>query len=86
VTRLPPTRAVVDLDAIARNYRRLRDRVAPRAVMAVVKADAYGHGAAAVARRLEREGADRFAVANTDEGVALRRAGISGDVLLLSCA
>lgn len=82
----PTTRAVIDLDAIARNYRRLRDRVAPRAVIAVVKADAYGHGAAAVARRLEREGADRFAVANTDEGVALRRAGISGEVLLLSCA
>ena len=86
MTRFPPTRALVDLDAIAHNYRRLRNRVAPRAVIAVVKADAYGHGAAAVARRLEHEGADRFAVANTDEGVALRRAGISGDVLLLSCA
>jgi alanine racemase len=81
-----PTRAIVDLDAIARNYRALRDRVAPRQVVAVVKADAYGHGAAAVARRLEREGAGRFAVANTDEGVALRRAGVSGEVLLLSCA
>ncbi|HEY2798804.1 MAG TPA: alanine racemase [Thermoanaerobaculia bacterium] len=80
------TRAVIDLDAIARNYRALRDRVSPRAVFAVVKADAYGHGAAAVARRLEREGADRFAVANTDEGVALRRAGVVGEVLLLSCA
>jgi alanine racemase len=81
-----PTRALVDLEAIARNYRRLRDRVAPRGVIAVVKADAYGHGAAVVARRLEREGADRFAVANPDEGVALRRAGVSGEVLLLSCA
>jgi alanine racemase len=80
------TRAVVDLDAIARNYRALRDRVSPRLVFAVVKADAYGHGAAAVARRLEREGADRFAVASTDEGVALRRAGVVGEVLLLSCA
>ncbi len=84
--RGPTTRAVIDLDAIARNYRALRDRVAPRPVFAVVKADAYGHGAAAVARRLEREGADRFAVANTDEGVALRRAGVDGEVLLLSCA
>ncbi len=55
-------------------------------MFAVVKADAYGHGAAAVARRLEREGADRFAVANADEGVALRRAGVAGEVLLLSCA
>ena len=81
-----PTRALVDLDAIARNYRLLEDRVEGRAVFAVVKANAYGHGAAAVARRLEREGAKRFAVANTDEGVALRRAGVSGEVLLLSCA
>jgi alanine racemase len=90
-SRLPPsdsglTRAIIDLDAIARNYRSLRDRVSPRPVFAVVKADAYGHGAAAVARRLEREGADRFAVANTDEGVALRRCGVVGEVLLLSCA
>jgi alanine racemase len=77
---------VIDLDAVARNYHTLRDRVSPRPVFAVVKADAYGHGAAAVARRLEREGADRFAVANTDEGVALRRAGVVGEVLLLSCA
>ena len=82
-----PARAVVDLDTIARNYRFLQDRVGTRrAVYAVVKADAYGHGAAAVARRLEREGADRFAVANVEEGVALRRAGVGGEVLLLSCA
>ena len=53
---------------------------------AVVKADAYGHGAAAVARRLEREGADRFAVAQSDEGVALRRAGVGGEILVLSYA
>ncbi|MEP6993599.1 MAG: alanine racemase [Acidobacteriota bacterium] len=78
---------LIDLDAIARNYRFLRDRVGSgRGVYAVVKANAYGHGAAAVARRLEREGADRFAVASTDEGVALRRAGVSGLVLLLSGA
>jgi len=65
----------------------VRDRVAPgRAVYAVVKADAYGHGAPAVARRLADEGADRFAVAHTEEGVALRRAGVRGEVLLLSHA
>jgi len=71
---------------VASNFARLRDRVAPRAVYAVVKADAYGHGAAAVARRLAAEGADRFAVAQADEGVALRRAGIAGEVLVLSYA
>jgi alanine racemase len=79
-------RAIVDLDAIASNYRLLRDRVAPRPVYAVVKADAYGHGAPAVARRLAAEGVDRFAVAQTGEGVALRRAAVAGEVLVLSHA
>jgi alanine racemase len=79
-----PVRALVDLDAIASNYRLLRARVAPRPVYAVVKADAYGHGAPVVAHRLASEGADRFAVAQTDEGVALRREGVSGEVLVLS--
>ncbi len=50
----------------------------------VLKADAYGHGAAAVARRLEAEGARRFAVADAREGMALRRAGVSGEILLLN--
>lgn len=83
----PPTRAIIDLDAIASNYLRLRERVGPgRAIYAVVKADAYGHGAPAVARRLAEEGASRFAVASAEEGVALRRAGVAGEVLLLSHA
>ena len=51
-----------------------------------MKADAYGHGAGPVAARLAREGADRFAVANVEEGVALRRAGIGGEILVLSRA
>jgi alanine racemase len=80
-------RAVIDLDAIASNFHLLRERVGSRrAFYAVLKADAYGHGAARVARRLEREGADRFAVASTGEGVALRRAGVAGEILLLSHA
>jgi alanine racemase len=81
-----PTRAVVDLGAIARNFRFLAGRVAPAAVIAVVKADAYGHGAVPVARRLEAEGTRTFAVAIAEEGVALRRAGIRGDVLILNYA
>jgi len=84
--RAAPARAVIDLGAIAANYRLLRSRVAPRPVYAVVKADAYGHGAPAVAGRLAAEGADRFAVAHTGEGVALRRAGVAGEVLVLSRA
>jgi alanine racemase len=81
-----PAVAFVDLDAIASNFRWIRDRVAPRDVIAVVKADAYGHGAPRVARRLAFEGARRFAVAHASEGVALRRSGVSGEVLVLSHA
>lgn len=79
-----PTRAVVDLGAVARNYRFLAGRVAPKAVIAVVKADAYGHGAVPVARRLEAEGARVFAVAITEEGVALRQGGVTGEILILN--
>ena len=79
-----PVRALVDLDAIASNYRFLAYRVAPRRLYAVVKADAYGHGAGPVAARLARAGADRFAVANPEEGTALRRGGIAGEILVLS--
>src|SRR4029077_7109332 len=80
-------RAVIDLGAIASNVHLLRERVGSRrAFYAVLKADAYGHGAARVAQRLEREGADRFAVASTGEGGALRRAGVAGEILLLSHA
>lgn len=80
-----PTHAAVDLGAIARNYRMIAERLGRgRALYCVVKGDAYGHGASAVARRLESEGADRFAVAIAEEGLALRRAGVRGEVLLLN--
>ena len=48
----------------------------------MVKADAYGHGAVAVSRRLSAEGAGTFAVAIVEEGVALRRAGLRGRILV----
>src|ERR687890_261464 len=77
-----PTWAEVDLDALASNFRTVRERVGPGVkVMGVVKADAYGHGAAECARRLEAEGADWFGVASPEEGLALRRAGVSRFVL-----
>jgi alanine racemase len=78
-----PTRAIVDLGALSNNWRLLRSRVAPRPIYAVVKADAYGHGAVSVARRLAAEEADRFAVATLEEGIALRRAGVRGEILVL---
>lgn len=77
-----PTWAEIDLEALASNFSVVRQRVASGVkVMAVVKADAYGHGAAECARRLEAEGADWFGVASPEEGVALRRAGVTRPVL-----
>ena len=77
-----PTWAAVDLEALASNYRAVRGRVgAGVRVMGVVKADAYGHGAAACARRLEAEGAEWFGVASPEEGFTLRRGGVGGRVL-----
>lgn len=80
------TRAVVDLEAIAFNYRLLKERAGGREVYAVVKADAYGHGALPVSLRLEREGPVRFAVAIAEEGIALRRGGVRGQILVLGAA
>ena len=77
-----PTWAEIDLDALAWNFRTVRERVGPGVkVMGVVKADAYGHGAVECARRLEAEGAEWFGVALPEEGLALRRAGLTRPVL-----
>lgn len=74
----------LDLDALANNARALRSALAPGCrLMAVVKADAYGHGAVPVARALQRQGVHDFAVACLTEGIALRRAGIRGTILIL---
>src|SRR5919199_4388132 len=77
-----PTWAEIDLEALASNFRAVRERVGPGVkVMGVVKADAYGHGAVECARRLAAEGAEWFGVASPEEGFALRRAGVSQPVL-----
>lgn len=80
---LPPTAARIDLAALAANFELLRRRAGGRRVYAVVKADAYGHGAAPVARRLVRAGCDAFAVVLVEEAAALRRAGIDQPLLVL---
>jgi alanine racemase len=75
---------VIDLDALGGNFRRLRSLLrAGCEPMPVVKADGYGHGAAEVSRRLQREGARRFAVAVVEEGAELRREGIHGEILVM---
>lgn len=73
----------VSLGAIERNYRQLSQSAAGSELLCVVKADAYRHGAAAVAACLEQNGARWFGVANAAEGAALRAAGISGEILIL---
>ncbi len=76
--------AEIDLDAIAHNVRELRRITRPSArLMAVVKADGYGHGAEAVARTALANGADMLAVARIDEGVQLRRAGFDAPILVM---
>jgi alanine racemase len=77
-----PTRAEIDLGAIAFNLQGIRKKVAPAGIMAVVKADAYGHGALQVSRLALQQGAEHLAVAVVDEGVALRKAGIEAPILV----
>src|SRR5438270_5776206 len=82
---LRSTVADVDLDAITANVAALRER-ADADVIAVVKADAYGHGVEAVAQACFEAGAIMVAVATVEEAVVLREAGIGGGVLVLSGA
>ena len=81
-----PTRCVVDLGAIERNYRAIDAHVDGAQVMPVVKANAYGHGLAEVALRLEQAGAPALGVAYVEEGVALRNAGVKVPVQVLGGA
>jgi alanine racemase len=77
-----PTRIRVDLDALTHNLRVLR-AAARVPVMAVVKANAYGHGLVPVARHLQAQGAEQLGVAFLEEGMALRRAGITLPILVM---
>ena len=71
---------VIDLDAIVRNYASMKARFGTK-VQAVVKADAYGHGMVPVARALEAAGVDSFGVADVQEALTLRAAGIKAPIL-----
>jgi alanine racemase len=79
-----PARVLVDLGAIAHNARVLASLVAPARLCAVVKADAYGHGAVESAAAALAGGASELAVALVDEGAELRDAGIDAPILVLS--
>jgi len=83
-----PTVARIDLPALKSNYRHIVEHLRaeradrPPGVIAVVKANAYGHGAAQVARALEDAGADLLACADIEEGAAMRTAGVRAEILV----
>ena len=90
-----PTVARVDLNALQANFRALREYISreteaartpdhsrPPGIIAVVKANAYGHGAGQIARALEDAGADLLACADIEEGAALRSAGVRAEILV----
>jgi alanine racemase len=76
------TRAEVDLGAVRENVRSMRRATTAREMLVVVKSDGYGHGAVAVGRASLESGATRLGVYTVDEGVSLRRAGISAPILV----
>ena len=78
-----PLWAEIDLDALAYNVASLKGQAGPAAMAAVVKANAYGHGAVGIAQAALEAGAERLAVICVDEGEQLRRAGIRAPVLVM---
>jgi alanine racemase len=87
-----PVWAEVSLGALCANFRAIRTHVnppgekrkKPRQVLAIVKGNAYGHGGPAVARALEKAGAKWFGVTSVAEGMEMRRAGLRGNILVLT--
>ncbi len=78
-----PTAAVINIGALEHNFSEVVRRVAGRKILAVVKAQAYGHGAVVVSRRLLGLGADMLGVALVEEGMELRQAGIDAPILMM---
>jgi alanine racemase len=80
-----PTWAEISLSALRKNFRAVQTHVGPNVITcAVIKADAYGHGATPCALALEADGAKWFGVTTTDEGVPLRKGGLRGRILLMT--
>src|SRR3989337_3643630 len=80
-----PTLCYIDHDAVRWNFRQIRTAVGPEVkILAMVKANGYGHGAPAVAKTLAAEGCDAFGVAITEEAMELRRNGITAPILVLT--
>jgi alanine racemase len=87
-----PVWAEVDLGALAENFRAIRkfvnppeeNRKTPRKILSIVKGNGYGHGGPQVAKALEKAGSDWFGVTCTEEGIAVREAGVRKPVLVLT--
>ncbi len=75
--------AEINLDDALYNWEHIREKAVNRAIMPVVKADAYGHGANILAELYENNGANSFAVSNINEAIKLRKHGIKSDILVL---
>ena len=90
--KLRPVWAEVSLPALRHNLRAIRDyvnpagekRKTPRKVLSIVKGNAYGHGGPQVAKALEKAGSDWFGVTCTEEGIAVRKAGVRKPILILT--
>ncbi|MAQ72161.1 MAG: alanine racemase, partial [Candidatus Marinimicrobia bacterium] len=74
----------IDLERLANNCRLLKNEVGDIPIMATVKANGYGHGAVQVAKTLAKEGIKHFAVFTIEEGIELRDASITADILVYS--
>jgi alanine racemase len=84
-TATRPTWAEVSLGTLRQNFRVVQQHIGPAVeICAIVKADAYGHGAVECARALEQEGARWFGVTSLDEAIPLREAGVQGRILLMT--
>ncbi len=77
------TWAEIDIDALIHNFKIIKSETENALIMAVVKADAYGHSVKDIAPVLQANGADYFAVSNIDEAIALRKIGITMPILIL---
>ena len=80
---LKRTWAEIDISALLNNYEIVKKMANGKKIIAVVKADAYGHGEKSVALALEKAGVECFAVSNLEEAVSLRNYGIKGEIIIL---
>ena len=80
------TYCVVDLDAFHRNIENIKNWVDNRQIILAVKANAYGHGVVPICREAHSAGVDHFGIATVAEGIAIRQAGIDGEVIILTPA